>query len=199
MRGARVVPYGPTACLVEVEDAPAATALARWVRALGLPGVEVVPGARTVLLDGLGAQAALAVLPAEVPGPPLEELGTVEVPVRLDGPDLGHVASLWGCPPAEVGRRLLATTFTSAFAGFAPGFSYLHGLPRAWAVPRHPAPRTRVPAGSVALAGTWCGIYPTSSPGGWQLVATTDAVLWDLDRDPPALLAPGVRVRFVEA
>ncbi len=93
--------------------------------------------------------------------------------------------------------RHTGTTFVAAFSGFAPGFAYLAGLDDEHAVPRLDSPRTRVPAGSVALAGTWCGVYPTASPGGWQLIGHTDARLWDVERDPPALLAPGTRVRFV--
>ena len=85
----------------------------------------------------------------------------------------------------------------AAFCGFAPGFAYLTGLPDELAVPRRQTPRTRVPVGSVALAGSWCGVYPTASPGGWQLLGHTDAPLWDVDRPQPALLAPGTRVRFV--
>src|SRR6478752_2421824 len=91
------------------------------------------------------------------------------------------------------------TTWRVGFGGFAPGFAYLvDGDPRLH-VPRRGEPRTRVPAGSVALAGDFSGIYPQDSPGGWQLIGTTDAVLWDVDRDPPALLAPGTSVRFVDA
>jgi KipI family sensor histidine kinase inhibitor len=85
-----------------------------------------------------------------------------------------------------------------SFCGFAPGFAYCAGLPDRLAVPRLGTPRTRVPAGSVAVAGTWTGVYPTVSPGGWRLLGTTDAELWQVDRDPPALLPPGTRVRFVE-
>ena len=89
--------------------------------------------------------------------------------------------------------------FVSAFCGFAPGFAYLAGLPEKYAVPRLDSPRSRVPAGAVGLAGAWCGVYPTASPGGWRLLGRTDATLWDPDRSRPALLAPGTRVRFVPA
>ena len=94
-----------------------------------------------------------------------------------------------------LGVRRLAAAVGGGFCGFAPGFAYLAGLDVA--VSRLETPRTRVPAGSVGLAGTWCGIYPTASPGGWRIIGRTDAVLWDVDRDPPASLVPGTRVRFV--
>jgi KipI family sensor histidine kinase inhibitor len=100
--------------------------------------------------------------------------------------------------PRAVVAAHTATTFRVGFCGFAPGFAYLTGLPAALAVPRHPTPRTKVPAGSVALADTYCGVYPTESPGGWQLIGRTDVVLFDVAATPPALLVPGVRVRFVE-
>ena len=94
-----------------------------------------------------------------------------------------------GCTPA--------TEFRVAFCGFAPGFGYLTGLPERCHVPRRDSPRTAVPAGSVALAGPYTGVYPRSSPGGWQIIGTTEAVLWDPGREPAALLSPGTRVRFV--
>ncbi|GFJ90481.1 hypothetical protein Prum_041230 [Phytohabitans rumicis] len=102
-------------------------------------------------------------------------------------------------PVAEAVERLAGTELRVAFCGFAPGFAYLAGLPASWAVPRLASPRPRVPAGSVGLAGEYAGIYPTASPGGWRLVGRTDAVLFDVRRDPPALLAPGTRVRLVPA
>lgn len=84
-----------------------------------------------------------------------------------------------------------------AFCGFAPGFGYLTGLPADRAVPRRATPRAAVPPGAVAVAGEYTGVYPRSSPGGWQLLGHTDLVLWDADREPPALLRPGARVWFV--
>jgi KipI family sensor histidine kinase inhibitor len=85
-----------------------------------------------------------------------------------------------------------------AFGGFAPGFAYLTGGDSRLRVPRRSEPRTTVPAGSVALAGEYSAVYPRSSPGGWQLIGRTDAAIWDLEHDPPALLRPGTWVRFVE-
>jgi KipI family sensor histidine kinase inhibitor len=100
-------------------------------------------------------------------------------------------------PVGEVIARHLATEFRVAFCGFAPGFGYLTGLPAELAVPRLATPRPRVPAGSVGLAGAYTGIYPSASPGGWLLIGRTDVVLFDVAADPPALLGPGARVRFV--
>jgi KipI family sensor histidine kinase inhibitor len=120
----------------------------------------------------------------------------VELPVVYDGADLDRVAELWSTDPRGVARRLGGLELVAAFSGFAPGFSYLSGLPAELAVPRLDSPRPRVPAGSVAIADTWCGVYPTASPGGWSLVGRTDAVTWDQAREQPALLAPGTRVRL---
>ena len=111
--------------------------------------------------------------------------------VRYDGPDLDEVARLTGLTHAEVVAAHTGTPWRVAFGGFAPGFAYLVGGDPRLHVPRRDRPRPSVPAGSVGLAGEFSGVYPRSSPGGWQLLGTTDAVLWDADRDPPALLAPG--------
>lgn len=191
-------PVGPTAALAEVGDAASALALATWARAHDVPAVEVVPAAETVLFDGVADLAALASLLAGwQPGERAAAGPRVEVPVVYDGADLEEVAALWGTDVAGVVARQSEIEYVAAFCGFAPGFAYLAGLPEPLAVPRLASPRPRVPAGSVALAGTWCGVYPTASPGGWRLLGRTDAVLWDPDRDPPALLAPGTRVVFV--
>ncbi|MFI2436598.1 allophanate hydrolase subunit 1 [Streptomyces sp. NPDC018693] len=199
----RVLPVGTDALLVEVASGPAAQALHAELlrrRAAGLLTVrEIVPAARTVLLDGLADPAGVAaeLTTAEVPPAPASAPDVVEIPVRYDGPDLAEVAAHWDVAPHEVARLHTATEFRVAFCGFAPGFGYLTGLPPRYDVPRRATPRTAVPAGSVALAGPYTGVYPRSSPGGWQLIGTTDAVLWDHARVPAALLAPGTRVRFV--
>lgn len=164
-----------------------------------LAGVtEIVPAARTVLVCGLADPRAFAaeVTGWDVPAVTRGRGAAVEIAVRFDGPDLAEVAGLWGISAQEVAGVVTATPFRVAFCGFAPGFGYLAGLPEHLHVPRRAEPRTAVPAGSVALAGPYTGVYPRSSPGGWQLVGTTDAVLWDADREPAALLSPGTEVRF---
>lgn len=201
--GMRALPVGDRALLVEVSSGDAAQALHAELlrrRAEGSLSVrEIVPAARTVLLDGLDDPARLAErLPTwDIPPLPARADEAIEIPVRYDGPDLADVAALWGVPEQLVPQIHAAAEFRVAFCGFAPGFGYLTGLPARYGVPRRATPRTTVPAGSVALAGPYTGVYPRSSPGGWQLIGTTDAVLWDHARVPAALLAPGARVRFV--
>ncbi|MFH8451754.1 5-oxoprolinase subunit PxpB [Streptomyces fungicidicus] len=199
----RVLPVGADALLVEVSSGDEAQALHAELlrrRAEGaLPVGEIVPAARTVLLDGLSDPARLTAELTALALPPVPEQAreTVEIPVRYDGPDLADVAAHWGVSAREVARVHADTEFRVAFCGFAPGFGYLTGLPARCDVPRRPTPRTAVPAGSVALAGPYTGVYPRSSPGGWQLIGTTDLVLWDPARVPAALLSPGTPVRFV--
>lgn len=199
-----------------------------WVRERTPGLLDAVVGARTLLLvtasarDLADVRTAVSRLLAGPPGPELSsgsvptdpddsfgvgevevvevgEAEVVEVPVHYDGPDLEDVARLTGLTPDEVVTAHTGRPWRVGFAGFAPGFAYLvDGDPRL-DVPRRATPRPRVPAGAVGLAGEFSGIYPRSSPGGWQLLGHTDLVLWDLDRDPPALLRPGLRVRFVDA
>ena len=116
-----------------------------------------------------------------------------------DGEDLPEVCRLTGLSREQVVRRHAAPDYVVAFLGFIPGFPYLVGLDQALHVPRRPTPRTAVPAGSVGLAGSQTGVYPRTTPGGWQLLGHTDVVLFDPHREPPALLAPGDRLRFVDA
>jgi KipI family sensor histidine kinase inhibitor len=123
----------------------------------------------------------------------------VELPVRYDGEDLDEVADLLGLTRADVIALHTSSDWRVAFCGFAPGFAYLVTDHDRLRVPRRASPRPSVPAGSVGLAGEFSGVYPRSSPGGWQLIGSTDAVLWDPSASRPALLAPGTRVRFVEA
>ncbi|MFJ9544025.1 5-oxoprolinase subunit PxpB [Streptomyces sp. NPDC101225] len=199
----RALPVGDRALLVELSSGDEAQALHAELlrrRAEGLLSVrEIVPAARTVLLDGLSDPARLAseLTASEVPPAPPRAREAIDIPVRYDGPDLTEVAAHWGVTEQEAARIHADTEFTVAFCGFAPGFGYLTGLPQHYDVPRRATPRTAVPAGSVALAGPYTGVYPRSSPGGWQLIGRTDAVLWDPARVPAALLAPGTRVRFV--
>ena len=121
---------------------------------------------------------------------------TVEIPVVYDGADLEAVAQLAGLSAEEVVERHTAAEYAVAFIGFAPGFAYLIGGDERLAVPRLPKPRERVPAGSVAIAGPYSGIYPRDSPGGWRLLGRTSLTLFDPERAAPALLATGDRVRF---
>ncbi|WP_367324636.1 allophanate hydrolase subunit 1 [Streptomyces sp. HUAS ZL42] len=199
----RALPVGEDSLLVEVSSGEEAAALHAELlrrRAEGLLTVrEIVPAARTVLLDGLADpdRVASELAAADVPPPPPGSQEAVEIPMRYDGPDVADVAAHWGVSEQEVARIHANTEFRVAFCGFAPGFGYLTGLPPRYDVPRRATPRTSVPAGSVALAGPYTGVYPRSSPGGWQLIGTTDTVLWDHARVPAALLSPGTRVRFV--
>ena len=200
----RVLPYGDRALLVDVPDLAAVAAVRLALERSPLPGQrDLVAAARTVLvvLDRLataGDAAALRGLSLEPAAEPVEAPG-IDLPVAFDGPDLGEVAELTARSVPALVETLTSTEFTVAFAGFAPGFAYLTGLPPELHVPRRATPRTRVPAGSVGLAGPFAGAYPRASPGGWQLVGRTDAVLFDVDRRPPSLLAPGARVRFRRA
>ena len=199
-----VVTVGRRAALVEVDDAGQALSLALWVRER-VTAEDVVPAARTVLVDGIDDVASLAALLAGWTPGPVQAVGAlVEVEVTYDGPDLATVGEAWGVAPDDVALRHAAREYVVAFCGFAPGFAYLARADREVAagagepdVPRRATPRARVPAGSVAVAGAFTGIYPTSSPGGWQLLGTTDAELWDQARAEPALLPPGTRVRLV--
>jgi KipI family sensor histidine kinase inhibitor len=201
----RVRPVGSSSLLLEWSNGELVEAWRAelWKRReLGhLTAVDIVPGATTILLDGVppGTAGLLAQwTPAEAVAH-AEDAPEVRIPTEFDGADLGSVADVWGVDEAAVVARLVAASMRVAFCGFAPGFAYLSGLDPDWAVPRLAAPRPRVPAGSVALAGGYAGIYPTASPGGWQLVGRTDADLFDVRRTQPALLPPGTRVRLVPA
>ena len=191
--------------LVERADLGATMALHHSLEAADLPGVtELIPAARTVLISFDPARTNAEILAEAVRGLGHTESASdaareVTIDVHYDGDDLAEVADLLSVSPAEVIKRHQAATWQVAFAGFAPGFGYLAGDDELFNVPRRSSPRTRVPVGSVALAGEFTGVYPRSSPGGWQLIGRTDAKLWDLDREPPALFVPGTIVKFAEA
>ncbi len=180
-------------------EAASPHALRAAILAAGLPGVtDVVPGETTVLVVASGGlevlERRLRTLEA---GDEMSAGRSVEIPVVYDGADLAEVAELTGLSVGEVISRYGDAEYTVAYLGFSPGFGYLTGLDPVLRVPRRSTPRTSVPAGSVAMAGHYTAVYPSPSPGGWRLLGRTDLVLWDVRRDPPALLGPGDRVRFV--
>ncbi|PYC82204.1 allophanate hydrolase [Streptomyces tateyamensis] len=193
---------GEAGLLLEAADPAALYRRLLAERATGALGevAEIVPAARTVLLDGVADPGRVARLVAAwtVTAAALADGPLVELPVVYDGADLAEVAGHWGVSVARAVELHSGIEYRVAFCGFLPGFGYLTGLPEQLHVPRRATPRPAVPAGSVAVAGPYTGVYPRSSPGGWQLLGRTPAVLWDADRDPAALLAPGTRVRFVE-
>lgn len=202
----RLLPYGERAVLLEVasiEQVLGVYAAVQSAQREGrLTGVEdVVPAAVTVLISFADTAAMRHALPTlraldSAPSPESSgELMTIEV--SYDGEDLDAVAELTGLSRHEVVELHSSTDYSVAFSGFSPGFAYLIGLDERLRVPRRPTPRTRVPAGSVAMTGGFTAVYPRQSPGGWQLLGHTDAAMWDGNRPDPALLRPGMRVRFV--
>jgi KipI family sensor histidine kinase inhibitor len=215
-------PLGDAAVLIEL-GTEIDLAVNRRVRALAdrvvaatsaLPGWGApIPGAASLLVPvdpldpGVGAAAARLREIAEEAGPARkraaeapgedDDEAILEIPTRYDGPDLEAVAEMTGLSPGAIAERHAATTYTTLFLGFVPGFGYLGPLSAELAVPRRPVPRTHVPAGSVAIAGAQTAVYPIDSPGGWWLIGRTVTILWDPLREPPALLRPGRLVRFV--
>ena len=200
----RFLPVAPDCTLIELPDLASTLALFDALEAAALPEVaELIPAARTLMLRlrprySLDA-ALLARLRALPPAPPrnADAGAAIEIPVTYDGEDLADVARLMKLSTAEVIAAHQAANWQVAFCGFAPGFAYLTCDDPRFDLPRRASPRPRIPAGSVALAGRFGGVYPQASPGGWQLIGTTNLPMWDITRDPPALLQPGAHVRFV--
>lgn len=204
LAGNTVVDYGDRALMVQCGSTAEVLAWADALRAAAIPGVvDVVPAARTVLvkLDGPRYQGVIRqrlrkVRVATTPEASSKRGADVVIDVVYDGPDLAEVAGHTGLSIGAVIDAHTATLWRVGFSGFAPGFAYLvDGDPRL-RVPRRQEPRTSVPAGAVALAGEFSAVYPRQSPGGWQLIGRTDAVLWDLQRPNPALLTHGMWVQF---
>lgn len=198
--------YGDSALLLECADTTEVLAWTSMLQRTELPGVlDIVPASRTVLLKLAGPRFQAATrqrLGRLRPDPdddaerPADGRADVVIDVRYDGADLAEVGRLTGLDAAGVIAAHTGSLWRVGFGGFAPGFAYLIGGDPRLQVPRRAEPRTRVPAGAVGLAGEFSGIYPRQSPGGWQLIGHTDAVLWDIDRTEPALLTPGKWVRF---
>jgi len=205
-----VIDYGDTALLLQFDSTAEVLAWNDALRDADLSGVvDIVPASRTVLIkldaprcQGVTRQqlSKLRLAPEAVreATAPVDGQVDVVIDVVYDGADLDEVAKLTGLSRQEVIAAHTQTPLRVGFAGFAPGFGYLIGGDERLNVPRRSEPRTKVPVGSVGLAGEFSGVYPRESPGGWQLIGHTDAELWDVDRDPPALLMPGQWVQFRE-
>jgi len=230
MTTTRIRRCGEAALLLECADLAEAVTLAEEVQRSLPEAVDVVAGARTVLVTAPHADALPALRrrlesllsPPRNPQTGVADAGggsgvaaggrpEIVIDVRYDGPELPAIADLAGMSVEALVRRHTSITWRAAFGGFAPGFFYLvdareladtpgptPGIEPLPAVPRLGSPRTRVPAGSVGLADRFCAVYPGASPGGWQLIGSTTARLWDSDRPEPALLAPGMTIRFRE-
>jgi KipI family sensor histidine kinase inhibitor len=200
--------YGDQGLLLEFDSTAEVLAWNDALREADLLGVlDIVPASRTVLLKLAGpryreptrlrlSKLRIEQVAADDDTAPIDQRADVEIEVIYDGADLEEVARLSGLTPDEVVAAHTAAPMRVGFGGFAPGFAYLVGGDERLNVPRRADPRTRVPAGSVAIAGEFSSVYPRESPGGWQLIGRTDAPMWDIDRDPPALLTPGMWVRF---
>ncbi len=205
-----IIDYGDQALLLQFDTTAEVLAWNDVLRDAEVVGVvDIVPAARTVLVKleapryaGVARQhlsklrLAPEVLEATAPS---DGAADVVIDVIYDGEDLDEVAELTGMTSRDVVAAHTQTPWRVGFAGFAPGFGYLVGGDERLNVPRRSEPRTKVPAGSVGLAGEFSGVYPRSSPGGWQLIGHTEAELWNVDREPPALLMPGQWVQFREA
>ncbi|MFF1883365.1 5-oxoprolinase/urea amidolyase family protein [Pseudarthrobacter sp. NPDC058196] len=196
-----VRPAGDRAILVELSSLDAVLSLQAQLAAHPRPGqIDVIAAAGTVLITADSPQALQALaahvrsLDLEAPAEADSTLVTIEV--VYDGEDLDEAAALTGLGRDGVVAAHTDQLWTAAFAGFAPGFAYLTGENSTLDVPRRRSPRTAVPAGAVALGGPYSAIYPRQSPGGWQLIGRTEAAMWNLERENPALIRPGDTVRF---
>ncbi|TDW72209.1 KipI family sensor histidine kinase inhibitor [Curtobacterium sp. PhB25] len=200
-------PAGRSALLATFDSLPQVAAFRAGLTATRLPGLtEVVSGARTLLLrydpattDAARLRSALERVVPSADADAASATDPLVIPVVYDGEDLDQVVALTGMRRDRVIAWHTGQLWTSAFCGFAPGFSYLTGTEPSLDLPRRSTSRTAVPSGAVALAGEFSAVYPRASPGGWQLIGRTDVPMWSLDREPPALAPAGTRVRFVDA
>ena len=200
----KVLDYGDHGLLLECDSTVEVLAWTAALREADLLGVtDIVPASRTVMVKVDGARylpgtrqriEKLRVVPDDVIV--TTDNADVVIEVVYDGEDLDEVGRITGLGAAGVVAAHTNTPWRVAFGGFVPGFAYLVGGDTRLNVPRRDEPRTRAPTGSVALAGEFSGVYPRQTPGGWQLIGRTDAVLWDIDRPDPALLISGMTVQF---
>ncbi len=203
----RLLPAGSRAVLLETDDLATTLAVTERLREARLPEIEdLVPAAETVLVQVVAGTDLATFGPrllSRISDLEVEDAGThvhdpFVIGVRYDGPDLDDVAAAAGLSRAEIITAHTGKPWRAAFVGFSPGFAYLAGGDRRLAVPRRTESRTNVPAGAVALAGEFSAVYPRQSPGGWQIIGSTDATLWNTDADPPAAIEPGRWVIFVD-
>ncbi|GAA8853056.1 allophanate hydrolase subunit 1 [Helicobacter pylori] len=198
------MPAGDTALLVELGDLDEVLSLyAQLDEDLPEGVIDLVPAAATLLVTIDPRATDVERISRQVSGITIGSheratTGEVEIPVVYDGEDLAEVGRITGLGERGVIEAHTGTPWTVAFCGFAPGFGYMVGGDERLRVPRRDNPRTRVPAGSVAIAGEFASVYPRESPGGWQLIGRTNLEVWDIGREPPALLVPGTTVRYVE-
>ncbi|AQS41579.1 MAG: Allophanate hydrolase [Candidatus Tokpelaia hoelldobleri] len=201
----RFLPVNQTAVLVELDTLEQAVALHNALMANPVTGIiETVPAARTVLVyfdAGMITAPELAnyLSSLDMTGQEHNATQQIDIPVQYNGEDLAEAAGFLNVSIEELIHLHTGSDYLVAFTGFAPGFAYLSGGHPKLDVPGRENPRPVIPAGSVALAGTFSGIYPQASPGGWQLIGNTAIKMFDLARNPPALLQPGFRVRFHDA
>ncbi len=194
---------GDSSVLIDLGDNEAVQRLAAGLAAQdGRELEEIVPGHETLLLVWGGKAPSVGeveqlISGAELAAEAMPEPSEVELAVSYDGPDLVVVAESCGISPEEVVARHLACRYQVAFIGFSPGFAYLLGGDPSLQPPRLDEPRTRVPAGALAIAGPYSAVYPRSSPGGWNLIGSCAEPIFDASNDPPALLTAGTFVRLV--
>ena len=195
----RLLPCGAGAVLAEYDTLAEVMAVDSALRVSDLSGIDdVIPAARTVLVAYHNVdRAALERLLVPAPAAPRPQGPIVDIPVVYDGIDLDEVAAATGLSTEEVVATHSSVVYSAAFLGFTPGWAYLVGLPAQLHLPRRSTPRTSITAGSVAIANEFTGVYPTVSPGGWHLLGHTTERMFDVERDKPALVMAGDRVRFV--
>ncbi len=195
-------PAGDHSILIELEGNDAVQRLAARLQAERGELEEIVPGHQTLLLVWARETPSLSeveqlISGAQLTAEAMPEPSEVELAVNYDGPDLAAVAGACGISPEELAARHLACRYRVGFIGFSPGFAYLLGGDPALQPPRLAEPRTRVPAGALAIAGPYSAVYPRSSPGGWNLIGSCDELIFNEAQNPPALLTAGMAVRLV--
>ncbi|MBI6547238.1 5-oxoprolinase/urea amidolyase family protein [Xenorhabdus lircayensis] len=201
----RFLPVNFNTIMVELSGLAETLALLDSLNVAPILGIEeIIPAARTLMIRFRPTKISAQQLAAKICCRDLQERGhatekQIEIPVHYNGDDLAVVAEILGFTVQEVIRQHTENEYTVAFTGFAPGFAYMVSDTLQWNIPRRKTPRTRIPAGAVALAGEFSSIYPQASPGGWQIIGITTERMWDLSRSSPALLQPGYRVNFRDA